>query len=327
MQPGDPEFEHVKNYLNLSIRPDPPFFKLTHKNQNNIERELCILGSIHNRHPDLLLPPKVLDEIKRLNPKAIYFTEHTPTASNQGTAILQQLFNGIDSGSSDKWDPVILFSLDVNQQDIWNRVKITSVSSITGMTLEWIQKIDAMYGVMIFQQFIPKISELKGKRIANFEKILQNKGWSSQENLEQMIDAFNMIGSVSVDLEKIFTNSLKSVEKIEAYEKELIAGNLQTAWQITALDYKNALKSYTYEDSITGNVKDSTKERNKEWEKKLMDYLDKNPSQDPLFIVVGNAHLSGGITQRSLSFLEYLSKMKGVSLIQRMDSAGIWINI
>ncbi len=326
MHAGTREYNHVEKALGTVPRLDPPFFKLVTKGR----RELYILGSIHNKHPDLLLPAVVIAEITRLARNgAIYYTEHAPTSPGSGAGILRGWFLGISSASSDRWDPIAEFRLTADEIAVWNSVKEIDLNTslLPGIKLEHITKVDIAKGVMCLQQFVSQIAKLKGKPSSNFEEILKTKGWRAQENLEQLVDAINDIALVPEDVGKFFKASLSHIKKINDYENEITVGHSSRAWDMLVMDYKASIKQYQYDYSATG-VKASTKARNSKWKDELMGYLSRSSSTDPILIVVGNAHLKGALTPGSGSFLEHLHLTTEFISIERMEElSGAWVPV
>lgn len=164
--------ENLYSYLERELtsqtieRFDPPFYKLTAGNGKII----YVLGSIHDRHPKLLLPQAVFKVIEELSGQTVPFMEHVSPYE-----YLIQKLPGTNDQSKEFWNPEMDFKLSENDIKIWQAIKDEHIY-IDGPKVENIVKMDEVLGVMLFYIVARKKSEEIGI-VMGFETTIYDKQW------------------------------------------------------------------------------------------------------------------------------------------------------
>jgi hypothetical protein len=281
-----------------------------------------VLGSIHDRHPKLLLPQAVFKVIEELSGQTVPFMEHVSPYEY----LIQKLPETNDQ-SKEFWNPEMDFKLSENDIKIWQAIKDEPIY-IDGPKVEDIVKMDETLGVMLFYIVARKKSEEIGIALG-FETTIYDKQWQEEfcylEKLEECLPLIKQEDRISY-----FKNGLQNFSKIIQIQG---TQNIQKLRAKILVSYKQSIHSYDYEKFLDyQNVKTSSLERNKHWSDTVTKYLTTDDNKNiisplPLLIVCGANHLRGGILKDSHSFLEYLWDTKHFSSIDRMDKDGKWLNL
>lgn len=326
----DPEINHS--------RKNPPFFRLT----THEDREVYILGSVHNVHPKLLLSEDCFQELMNINSRsAVFFTESMGYGNPNNDPI--NLLNLVTETSPDLWR--VEDYLRPDDQKVWNILKgdceIQTIDDYTKILstrhkVAKITKINAASGIALFYQ---KIGGKYLQLFPGFEKSLEGLNWSAKNALEtgnNVVD--DMVNDPNV-LRKLFHSALDMFSLIFTYENE----NPKDAEKIIALNCKNEISKYNYDECMiqyithfnvvfeqkkSSNIIDiSTISRNIRWGDKVGTYLT-SPLQNntqPIMIVCGYGHLYGGLIKGCSSFLRVLWDKNLFKRSEIISREGKWL--
>lgn len=290
-------------------RFDPPLYEMVTREG----RKIYILGSLHNRHPALMLPPEASRFIKNLSGNAILFTEHVSPYEY----FLPQLEH-LEDSSQEIWDPARDFHLEPPDAEKWEKIKNISFYE-GGPKIEDVKKMDRLTGAMLLYGLAGKKSKEKGLE-RGFENTLKELPWIGEiGHLESLEGALNIIEQTEEDLRGYFVLGLEKVaHTLRSHVNKPHILNL----------YINSIMWYSHNLLFdTQHIKISTIERNVPWSERLLRYLDENGRNEgltPLLIVCGMDHLRGVIAEGSKSFLAYLFKSGKFRSLKRMRKDGSW---
>lgn len=311
-------YTYLKQELASITLQDPPFFKITTVKR----REIYILGSLHDVHPQLLLSEHNHKIINKLHEeKAFLFIEHhTPYR------YLMQDFATIPTNPL--WD--IKEVMNKENEEIWNLVKeFPFETGITGQAtnilMQDIMKIDKFKGLLLFYAY------LLDKQIhfsLGFESALLKKwGIKGVQELEEIGDNIkeleNLFKSHPQEAQSFFSLGIEMGSQVglyQYYHDEKLINNYHS----TVRDhYKKNIKEYIYAGLKKGKLErhdEVTIGRNKIWINTIIKFLQNDQSNSPILIVCGMAHLEG--SENLLELLMQRSHLFRTDEVKRLDKDG-----
>ena len=214
---------YLKENLSNEERHNPPFFKLT----TSAGREIYILGSYHNRHPEMLLAGRNYQTIQGLlHSGAVLFIEHH-TPYDQ---LLGELLPVANDHAPNIWN-VSEISLGT-RENTWNHfkeqdfkhhdIKIEEIIKI-----KYIEKMDKIKGLILFYEHMLD----KGIEITlGFESTLVGwEGWKEIIELEDLELSYDSFKEHQEEAVSFFYGGLNSGRKIIDYHNKVQEGRKHIA--------------------------------------------------------------------------------------------------
>ncbi|MDF3033438.1 MAG: hypothetical protein K0R76_392 [Alphaproteobacteria bacterium] len=314
------KYEYIQEKLKSVDRYDPPYFRLTtHDN-----RKVYILGSLHDMHPQLLLPAaawKKIVEFIRRNPDLIFITEHSGKEEQKYPNLNDQPV----------WDPEgeLLGQVPVARikewSEMWERVKDMNLLNPHNLNLKVgdVARINKNEGIMLLYSFSYYERTRVGLQFANFEGVFYQmlgappKGFLEDKKRSVLLDS---------DISFFFRHSMNRIQEALRYYDVGKNEGKEKAWDQIVSQYILSLPHYRYDIDLD-SAQESTNQRNKEWSDRLQKYLNEEaPQGKNVLIVCGVHHLKQIPVQNFKSFLEYLLAIpnKYFTSIDKMTKEGRW---
>lgn len=303
-------YTYLKEKLAGEERHDPPFFKLTtHKG-----REIYILGSIHDRHPAMLLSETNFQFIQGLSQGgAVLFIEHlTPYNTLMG-----ELHAVAHDTAPDLWN--IDQILNLSEKLVWNQIKESTFDypeiKIPEIKIKYITKMDKIKGLLLFYEYmLDKEIEIT----LGFEStLLEWKNWKDISQLDDLNLGHKFLQENPQEAVAFFQLGLQASKSVRDYQTAMDQQR-KSKWVKILLGYKDSIARYYYPWPNNKKQDDVTIGRNKMWCGKLQDYLSSNEKNEkPILIVCGAAHLKG-----ENNFLTLLLETNLFSEAKRRDKDG-----
>lgn len=297
-------------------RKDPPFFVL--KTLDSLgNRDVYVLGSRHDIHPELLLSTPIYEHVRRLLNEAIVFTEHPPIAWS--LIEKHELFNPerrcLLLEEEDQW---LVHDLGEEQMEMWSQISASGEKFPgTEFPMHAITKLPQADGIMLFFG----CWALKREEIyCGFEFSLRGTGIQINylETIEELINIQS--SSFEETYESYFKGALINMKECRNYEEH--------REEVEFLEYlldkhKRAITSHSHDLYIYRQEnRDTVLKRNELWGRKIENFLQENTSSQPVFIICGAAHLSGRTVEDNRSFLNEIWNRKLFQSISRINKLG-----
>lgn len=276
---------YLRRELVNEERHDPPFFRLITKEGG---REIYVLGSIHNAHPELLLSARNVEFIQYLRDRgAILFIEHhTPYDE------FNEEFRNVLPQTLPQWDMNEL-GLEPEEMGSWNNLSVRHFDPpLPQISLHSITQIDQIKGLLLFYEyFLNKEMEVT----LGFETTLVDQ-WGGRQNTRELENPLFGAGLFRHHREaawEFFREGLRTarvlssfIYRIPSLRNQVILGR----YRAEIADYK----FWPWENGEQAQD-EATLLRNERWCDTLKNYLERTRQGrlQPVLIVCGAAHLKG----------------------------------
>jgi hypothetical protein len=306
------------------IPHDPPFFKLTLKN----DRTIYILGSLHPRNPQVLLSKRVFEKILEIAPHATLCTEHKSYFNyyiDKIEKILKEKPDIKNEWNMDEYFDAGKIKYPKGRKNKWNIIKNDSINN-SNLKIIDIQKLPPNEGRILFKSIVEKMVSKKDKKyIPGFEPSLRKLPWKNKNTiyLETVDEWATATAIYDSDITALFNESFAKLmgyfiaEQKQYSEKEKLTISIE--------DHKNSNESYGF-DTLSKKkiIKKSVVERNKIWVNNILYYLEENTNENLLFIVCGIEHLRN----ENSFIIKIAERLKDdIISIERINNEGVLIPV
>jgi hypothetical protein len=303
-------------------RPDPPFFML----ETPKGRKVYILGSIHNRHPGVLLSSHNYAFIEQLSENAILFVE----GKEEDQACLEMNRASdpqVDDPMSSNGKPDRSILQDQWKVSLWDSKLARTWLEIKKYTFEDrslklsdITKFEKSVGLILF--YLDILAKTINQNLG-FEHSIQKLSWSQVLELDDNEFCKQIMSNNPSIARKYFELALRIAPDIIQYKKSITDLDLWLNELVKiAYNYKYDINNYDIRKYILpkGNDLEVVK-RNRMWAKRVHKYLDDNAEDmRPILIVCGGDHLEGAGVANSKSLVAFLMRTSHFSTIHTINT-------